>query len=73
MRLLKRSEAAERLDRSVSTLDQARTGKGPLAALPYIRWNGFIRYREEDIDRFLSEHTVVPNAAGNEPTEPEAA
>ena len=48
--LLTPSEAAERLSVSLSTLAKMRMYGGNL---PYVKLNGAVRYRDEDIERYI--------------------
>jgi excisionase family DNA binding protein len=53
--LLTEKEVATLLRVAPSTLRNARsTGKGALAALPYIRIGRLVRYREADVQKFLA-------------------
>ncbi len=55
--LLVPEEAAAFLSVSVETLAQWRSQRrGP----PYIKLGRAVRYRADDLERYLAEHTVVP-------------
>lgn len=54
--LLTTKEAAKRLNRSVRTLERWRAnGTGPF----FIRDNGYIGYRSEDLKRWLEDNRTI--------------
>ena len=59
--LLTPEQAAAFLQVPVTTLSVWRcTGR---VALPYLKVGGHVRYRREEIERFLSQHEVRPAAS----------
>ncbi len=59
--LLTEAQVAEILQLKVRTIQSWR-----LAAkhLPFIKLGGAVRYRMEDIQQYLDDHVVLPNAKG---------
>jgi excisionase family DNA binding protein len=58
--LLTEKEAAQRLGLSVSTLQQRRF-RGRLPA--FVKLGKAVRYRPEDLDAFIEQNRIAPNAA----------
>lgn len=59
--LLRTDEAAKILGMSTATLDTWRSrGGGPA----YVKYNRAVRYRSEDIDKFISEHIRANTSCG---------
>ena len=64
-RLLTTREAAKYLNLSESTLRQGRIAKARPGGCPkpvYVRIGRKVLYRVEDLDRFLEQHSVDPQA-----------
>ena len=57
--LLTKEEAAQYLSTTVGTLNTWRHyGKN---TIPYVRWGNRIRYRREDIEKWITDNTVKAN------------
>ena len=63
--LMSREVVAEYLGVNRVTLEKwAQLGTGPV----YIKVGRLVRYRKSDLDRWLAEQTVIPNAGNDLPT-----
>lgn len=54
--LMTQAEAAKYLGTTVGTLNTWRHhGKNPI---PFVRWGNRVKYRKEDIDKWVAENTI---------------
>lgn len=55
-RLLSQKDAAKMLGTTVGSLNVLRSqGRSPI---PYVRWGNRIRYRREDIEKWIADNTI---------------